>query len=360
MIIAIDATNIGSGGGINHLKNYLINSLKFYSENRYIIFISNSSKIDKINNNNLTYKTLNFSTILFPFLFDQELLKLNCDLLFSPGGIFLGKFKPFVTMSQNMLPFSKSEIKRFDLKKRIKFILLKKLLVKSFNKSDGIIFLSDYAQKIIRQNISQKNQVIIPHGGGENSIMPQKPKNNKLKFLYVSDFWPYKNHEYIISLLLDYSKQRDIELHLVGFYTNKIKNRLDLKFSKDLDYNKNIFFHGFVNHNEIDKFYLDCDVVIFPSSCENLPIAIIEALSYSKPILTLDIEPMKKMIFSNGHYLKINNYQYSLNTLIKFCKSENLNYVSVKNAQLSKKYKWKSNAIETNNFFKKILNENTI
>ena len=34
----------------------------------------------------------------------------KCDILFVPGGIYHGGFRPFVTMSQNLLPFEWHEI----------------------------------------------------------------------------------------------------------------------------------------------------------------------------------------------------------------------------------------------------------
>ena len=69
--------------------------------------------------------------------------------MFVPGGIFLSTFRPYITMSQNMLPFDYEEILKFNFSKRIKFFLIKIFQLRTFKQSKGIIFLTKYAQNTI-------------------------------------------------------------------------------------------------------------------------------------------------------------------------------------------------------------------
>ena len=45
----------------------------------------------------------------------DDLARDACDLLFSPGGLYSGGFRPCVTMSRNMLPFERLERARYGL-----------------------------------------------------------------------------------------------------------------------------------------------------------------------------------------------------------------------------------------------------
>src|SRR5690606_23700870 len=106
------------------------------------------------------------------------------DIFFVPGGTFLSPFKPFVTVSQNMLPFEMKEVFRFkNWFTRIKFFLLFLTQSYTFRKADGIIFLTNYAKDKISKAIrlKKKNIAIIPHGISERFFSypkEQKPINN--------------------------------------------------------------------------------------------------------------------------------------------------------------------------------------
>ena len=71
----------------------------------------------------------------------------------------------FFVMSQNMLPFDNLALLNFPTIKRTKFLLIKFLQLMTFNKSNGIIFLSKYAREVVIKKLrSNINSTIIPHG----------------------------------------------------------------------------------------------------------------------------------------------------------------------------------------------------
>lgn len=157
MILGIDATNIRTGGGLTHLKEILnevdLSSLNFEK----ILVWSNQKTLDELPNNDwlikMTHPWLNKSNIL-SFIYQILLLsnsakKNKCNLIFVPGGSFLGSFRPIVSMSRNMLPFEKEERDRFGWKKRLKLSILKYLQSYTFKKSSGVIFLTGYAKDTI-------------------------------------------------------------------------------------------------------------------------------------------------------------------------------------------------------------------
>ena len=62
-----------------------------------------------------------------------------------------------------MLPFDSKEIKNFSFNKRIKFRLIKILQLISFKNSNGVIFLTEYARRVVEESIRKKiNSIVIP------------------------------------------------------------------------------------------------------------------------------------------------------------------------------------------------------
>ena len=55
-----------------------------------------------------------------------------------------------------MLPFDSKEIKNFSFHKRIKFRLIKILQLISFKNSNGVIFLTEYARRVVKKSIKKK------------------------------------------------------------------------------------------------------------------------------------------------------------------------------------------------------------
>ena len=132
-ILGIDASTNGSGGVQRHLIEILRNFNPAKHNFSKIVVWGSDAFLDKIPNNNfvtkITHRLLNksiFHRFLWKYTnrlnsFRQE----NISILFNPFGTYIGKFRPYVTMSQNMLVFDKNEQKYFGLSLlRLKFLLL--------------------------------------------------------------------------------------------------------------------------------------------------------------------------------------------------------------------------------------------
>jgi len=109
-----------------------------------------------------------------PRLADEQ-----CDLLFVPGGSYVGGFRPFATMSHNLLPFESEESRRYGVSWMfLKMWLLRWSQARSFRNADGMIFLSRYARFAV--NLPTRmygEQPIIPHG--INTSFYRSPRKQK-------------------------------------------------------------------------------------------------------------------------------------------------------------------------------------
>jgi glycosyltransferase involved in cell wall biosynthesis len=319
MTLGIDASNIRAGGGLTHLKMILRHASIATSGFNKIIVWSNAVTLGELPDHDwLVKETHSFLNkgLVWSFLFQIFLLskharKNNCEILFSPGSTFLSSFRPFVTLPQNMLPFEEIESSRFpDFKDKLRFKILYKLQSFTFRKSNGLIFLTNYAKQFITNKItlSNSNAVIIPHGISSDFLSEPKIQsdlsfysNEKLfKFLYVSIVTVYKHQWNVAKAVIKLKAEGyPVHLDLVGPHTSGSLEKLNLVLKTD---NDAVSYLGSISHNEISEYYKNADAFVFASTCENMPIILIEAMSAGLPIACSNKQPMPEVLSDGGLY----------------------------------------------------------
>lgn len=379
MRIGIDATNIGGGGGVTHLKEILIaydkkvenwDEIIIYSSLKVLNELPYSDKFKKV-----TFPYLNkgiIHRIFFQlFLFDK-ILKNQCDILFSPTGDYIGSFGPLVSMSQNMLLYERDiwkEIK--DFREVLRFWLIFHKQKIAFKKSSGIIFISKYAEKYITNqlHIQNKQTTRIHHGISPrfiNKIDEQKSIDyysfgNPFKILYISTVHVYKHQWNVVEAIgILRAKGYPVVLNLVGGVIYKQSGKKLLETIKKIDpKNEFVFNHGHLSFEIIETYYKKTDAIIFASTCENMPNILIESMGSGKPIACSNKQPMPEFLKENGFYFDA----YDVNSISKSIEELLINedvrkkYIE-KNLDEVSKYNWETTSRETFNFIKKIYKSN--
>ena len=361
MKIGIDASNIRTGGGKKHLLHFINSSLN-NNDNISFFLISNKTITNSfINNDRVVCKTnhllnsLNFLSFFSQLLYSTNFFKTNnCDLVFIPGGIFVGNFKPIYTMSQNMIPFEDEQLNTFSFLKKIKFTLIRYLQINTFNKSKGIIFLSKYAKEKIQNYCEIKHKsVIIPHGIKQQKINLYKYNEKKFTILYVSDFLPYKHNYNVVKAVSELiSEGYNIKLNLVGKNDKIQRDKIFKIINSDNRYKNNINVFGKLSSEEVETHYKNSNLFLFASTCENLPFIILEAMSFGLPIVSSNKRPMIDIL--DGEDIFFNSMDI---TSIKEIISKNMSYkklinLSEKNFNCSKEYLWDTNSYRTLSYLK--------
>ena len=265
MIIGIDATNIKSDGGIVHLFE-LVNNFKFNnSKIKKLIIWGNSKSLKNIKNDNRIHKIQIdrfLSSSLFILLWQLfflpgEVKRNRCNILYVLGGVFFRKKVPTVSIFQNILPFMKDEIRRYNFFLRCKLLIQKKVYINSFSNSDGIIFLSNYSKKKLHKEISfyKKKIIIIPHGVSDIfKFKNRKINKKKIKIIYVSKIDIYKNQIKIIKALSNLKQKFNIHLSLVGSFDDRNKKILEEKIDS-FNLKKRVKILGKVNYKKLPHLY---------------------------------------------------------------------------------------------------------
>lgn len=222
---------------------------------------------------------------------------------------------PVVSMSQNLLPFEPAQAALFGKLSwmRLKMHLLRNIQGGSFQRSDGVVFLTQYAAATVTRALGRVHSrtALIPHGVEPRFIrVPrlQRPisdcaEEDPFRILYVSVVMPYKHQ---VEVALAASRLRTngvpIQVRFVGASCGSYGDR----FRKLLDYldprRKYLIWRGAEPYSTISTFYNNAEAVVFASSCENLPNILVEAMASGLPIASSNRGPMPEVLADAGVY----------------------------------------------------------
>jgi glycosyltransferase involved in cell wall biosynthesis len=368
LVIGIDATNLRRGGGRTHIIElmrvsgaflHLYSKIVIWGSESTLCLIDDFPWIVKVNPIELEGNLWTRANWQRQQLSDQA-RKYGCSILFIPGGSYTGNFHPVVTMSQNLLPFEFNELKRYGLSVlALKLIILRFTQKTTFQRSDGVIFLSNYAKKTV-ENIAGNlsNTTVIPHGINARFFMhPRYQKSiekysieNPYRLLYVSIVDVYKHQWNVIEAVsyLRHNRGWPIALELVGQAYPPALQRLNSTISKfDPDHTW-IHYHGEVAFDELHRIYQNADLGIFASSCENMPNILLENMAAGLPIASSSCGPMHEILGQCGVYFvptEISSIISALDSLITNTSLRSkLSQASYERAQ---SYKWLKCAEDT-------------
>lgn len=316
MKILIDAANLRGGGGQTHLIEFLqhFNSTDFPN-----VLIEVWGPLKTLNllpiKDGITLHTedlLNRGLLARSwwqrFKLGQIACRSQASIIFAPGGNYRASFSPAITMSRNMLPFSSSEVwKYFPSTFFFKLLLLRWTQSRSFQRADGLIFLCDYAKEEITKRINIKPDTmveVIPHGLNDRFIRlgKERLKENRedgkstaiVNILYVSTIDEYKHQGEVIDAIKALRERhgRAVRLTLAGGAYPPSLKKINEKIKKIADAESWIDYLGPVAFERLDQLYMDSDLAVFASSCENLPNTLLEKMGAGLPILCSSHPPM--------------------------------------------------------------------
>jgi glycosyltransferase involved in cell wall biosynthesis len=375
LIAGIDATNLRGGGGVTHLIELLSAATPTrYGFGKVIVWGPQETLVkieprewlafeSPIGINKSTLRRLAWQRYSLPKAAREK----GCDVLFVPGGNFAGGFRPVVAMSQNMLPFEWNELKRYlPSIKVLRLLLLRLSQSKAFRDADGVIFLTNYAKVAVSKIAGPLKglDTVIPHGINHRFVAKPRPQLpisaytslKPYKLIYVSVVEPYKHQRVLakaVSVLR--GKGYNLQLDLIGSAANEEASRLN----KDLVFldpdRKWLRYHGHVKYEELDIKYKEADLGVFASSCENLPIILLETMSAGLPIACSNRGPMPEVLQDAATYFEPEDQRSILDaieTLLLDVKlRERLAGLSFERAQ---NYSWTNCADKTFSFLSQI------
>ncbi|MBK9305871.1 MAG: glycosyltransferase family 4 protein [Nitrospira sp.] len=374
MILGIDAFNIQTGGGVTHLTELLgaadplahgFDRVFIWSSVRTLDRICDREWLTKVSdpllNQGLPYR-------VYWNRFRQRKLahETNCDVVFLPGGSGESGFTPIVTMSQNLLPFEWGELKRYGCDSyTIKLLFLRWTQCRTFKKANGVIFLTNYARRVVTQVTGELRGEcpIIPHGINSRFMKAprrQQPlssftKSRPCRVLYVSIVDVYK-HQWHVAEAVAMLREENIPivLELVG-PPAKGMQRLRRAMERLDPAGSFLVHHGAVPYENLDGIYAAADICVFASSCENMPNILLEGMAAGLPMACSRMGPMPEVLGDAGVYFNPEDTRDIAQALRDLIDSHDLRARLAEAAFVrAQSYSWKWCADDTFRFFARV------
>lgn len=163
-------------------------------------------------------------------------------------------------------------------------------------KCDTIIALTEYWKDFFNR-LGFDNVVIIPNIVEFPIMQEKKCKDNKIHLLYMGMISKAKGIYDLLDVIneLKAEFENKIILHIGGNgETVTLQNII-----KEQDLSNVIKFEGWVSGKKKIELLNNADIFILPSYTEGLPISILEAMSYSLPIISTNVGGIPEVI-NNG------------------------------------------------------------
>ncbi len=375
MKIVINATNLGMGGGVTHLKEFIAIAIKLSDDNLYIVYAQNKILKQLPDNRKLIKKThpliekTIFHRLIFHFFYFDRFIPAN-SIIYSLTGDYLGTFKPVIGIPQNMLLYEREYWRNMNFVEKARFYINSLKQKKCFAGCSGLIFNSKFSQDYINSKLGFVNNIsqrLIYHGISNQFRFPLKTQipiqnytqKNPFVFVYVSTIHTYKNHPNVVKAFSELiAEGYHIQLNLIGAVINsKAGKELEQAIKKYYPYSNSIKYHGFVDDKLLQHFYESCDGVIYASSCETMPITVIEAMTSGRPLVCSNKGPMPEFVKNYAYYFDPENENSIKVSIKEFLLSPLQRKENAFNAQIeSEKYRWDITTQQTLDFIDQIYN----
>ena len=371
--VVIDASRNKSGGAIIYLKNFIKHLNLDNTEIDEIIIFSHKYILDQIPKRSFLVKCSHpllemniFFQIIWQLVYLPYFLKKNqVDVLYSTDSSTFCNYSNSIILNQDILSFDKKALNEipFSLEK-IRLYIIKFLQIYSLNNAKEVIFLSKYSQKIISKDLRKKiNSNIIHHGIEKNfQRINRKELNNhqwnynikkKIKIVYVSPLFFYKNHQTVVkaySLLK--KKYNNLDIKFIGSYKHNLKLYNNI-INTNPFVNKSHFI-GEVNRKTLIKNLKNSDIFVFASSTETFGISLLEAMAIGMPIVCSNKSSLPEILQNGGLYFNPKSYLELSNQIELLIKNKKIRKKKSEQARnLAFKFSWHKNTEQ----FCKILNK---
>lgn len=370
-ILGIDAANLRRGGGVTHLVEFLGAAEPSQHGFSEIVIWSGNATLDRLPNRPWLRKVnppaLNGGLISRTWWQRNGLSAAargaGCDVLFVPGGSFAGSFRPVVAMSQNLLPFEWSELRRYGLSSfTAKLLLLRQVQARTFRHADGVIFLTDYARQVVSDVVGRFDgqTTIIAHGIDHRFSAPPRRQRaigeysaaDPFRLVYVSTVDLYKHQgEVVRAVAALRSRGLPVALDLIGPAYPRALRALEATLDAVDPKREWTRYLGPVPHEDLHNLYQRADLGIFASSCENQPIILLETMAAGLPIACSDRGPMPAMLGPAGTYFDPENSESIATALARLIESPKRRHDAAADAfERAATYSWPISAAKTLNF----------
>ncbi len=334
-------------------KPYKESALKYKKSNIKITYLNLESKIKELREPNISkIKYLKSIPIIKSIIkkFKPDIVHAHYASSYGLLGLLTG-FKPLITSAWG------SDIYYFPNKSFINKWLIKLVITKS----DKICSTSNAMKQVIENEFHRFDIEEIPFGV-DTSVF--KPDNKIKKMFTVGTIKSIENYNGIDCLIdsanLVINKfKKNINFIIVG--DGSLKKEM-LQKAKNLNIDHKIEFVGYVDHENVLKYYNDISIFIAVSTRESFGVSVLEAASCEVPSITSNVGGLTEVNLNNktGLVIKPNKPLELAKSIISLHDNEKLRLKFGKNARkrVIEFYSWENNVEKMIDLYKNYENEN--
>ena len=181
-----------------------------------------------------------------------------------------------------------------------------KLTVKA--PADIIHTVSNSTREDLRNFKARSEIIVIPNGiDAKNYERYEKHYDNYIMFMGRLVF--YKNLGVVISAFKEVVKKIP-EAKLIAVGDGPMRKKWET-MAAELNLSQSIIFTGYISQEQKMDLLSKCSAVVLPSFVEGFPIAALEALAMSKPVLLADIAPSYEIVDEGINGFILSPYDHS-------------------------------------------------
>jgi glycosyltransferase involved in cell wall biosynthesis len=178
-----------------------------------------------------------------------------------------------------------------------------KTVVEKLQRADAVIALSETWKQFFAEEICCRNVYVLGNVIARPKITERSQTNRSLSLLYFGLITGKKGIFDLIEGVANCRKNGlAVELHIGGNGDIESMNSL----IDSLALREHVHYHGWVSGEDKERLFNDCDLFVLPSYVEGLPLAILEAMSYGKPIISTYVGAIPEIVENGVNGVLIN------------------------------------------------------
>ncbi len=194
----------------------------------------------------------------------------------------------------------------------------------SINRAIAVVVDSDaLAEKTMKYYGVNKERIVkVPflvtdRNDAESVDIVKKYKLEKPFIFYPAQFWPHKNHYYILEGLKLLKEEQNLVLNVV--FTGKDCGNLDyiLKSAEKMGIASQIEHIGFIPKDDVLAFYKKAVALVMPTYFGPTNLPPLEALSMNCPVLYSDLPEFRREYDGAVFFMNLDNPQSMAESLVK-------------------------------------------
>ena len=217
--------------------------------------------------------------------------------------------------------------------------IVKKLFMTFLNNVDCLICLSESWKHFFEENFNTAKIAILPNIIDYPVIRKKNKNTEKISFLFLGLIGNRKGIFDVIEVIKKNIELFDNSIELIIGGNGEVAKLNDMIKKYKID--NIVKFVGWIQNETKIHYLQNSDVYILPSYNEGLPISILEAMSYRKPVISTDVGGIPEVVKNNenGFLIKPGNLEQIEKSIIHFIENpQDIERFGTNSAKIAEKY----------------------